>query len=215
VNEFAGIVAMQVESLLRSLNAQVEAKCRDVRRDAEADARTLISDSRRKSIQRVREAVAEERRRRAAALRQARNQARARESRHRHRLYSALLRDGEPLLREALAASWRNVGSRRAWCAMVLEEALAALPAEGWRIEHPEAWQQADRDRFEAAMRARGVTRAEFSASAECEAGIRIRCGPACIDGTPSGLLADMRRVEGELLAEWERLVGTAGENDD
>jgi hypothetical protein len=36
-------------------------------------------------------------------------------------------------------------------------------------------------------------------------AGLRIRCGRACVDATVPGLLASRERIESELLAEMER----------
>jgi hypothetical protein len=50
----------------------------------------------------------------------------------------------------------------------------------------------------------RGIAAPAFSVDAGITAGLRIRAGSACLDGTDRGLLASREDVEALLLACWE-----------
>lgn len=212
MKDFAGIVGLQADALERALAERVESRCRELRRDADRRADELVSGSRRKLRERVRAAVAEERQRRDAALRQARNRVLAARSRSRHELYAGLIRNGNGLLRDALTERWRAEGSRRSWCLKLLAEARECFPSGGWTIEHPADWTGEDAAWLGRQLEAAGVDRAACRAVPDLGCGLRMRRGTACLDGSLDGLLADRLRVEGELLAAWERDQG--GDHD-
>jgi hypothetical protein len=186
----------------------MEQRRRDILRQARARADEVVRDSRRAARARVHEAVTEERRRRESAVLEARQRLDTEARRQVQRRYRHLLGEAWPELTRELAARWAQPEARAEWCELLLEEAGDTLGGDGWIIEHPHpktgAWSRDDERRLEKALAARNLPAARFRADAEVDAGLRIRRGGACLDGTIAGLLARRTAVEGRLIAHWE-----------
>ena len=73
MNEFRGILELQVDTVLSALRAQQDMRCREIDSATGRRAEQLLSDSRRRMRERVHKAVVEERRRRETALLDARH----------------------------------------------------------------------------------------------------------------------------------------------
>lgn len=205
MNDFTGVLGLQVDALFAALRRQQERRCRELIGEAEAQARDLLRDSRRRLRERGRQAVDEERKRRDATLKLARHRIRTAESRKVQALYVDLLRQAWPALVTELERRWSSAASRRAWCEKLLDEAEATLGSDAWTIEHPDAWSAADARWLTRATKDRGVPPPSYRADPQCNAGLRIRSGTACLDGTIAGLLTRRSRIESRLLAAWER----------
>ena len=205
MNDFVGVLRLQVEALLEALRRQQESRCRELIGEAEARARDLLRDSRRRLRERGRQAVDEERRRREAALKMARHRIRAAESQKVQALYRDLLRQASPALVTELERRWSSAVSRRAWCEKLLDEARASLGNDTWTIEHPDTWSAADTRWLTGAIKDRDLPTPSYCADSHSSAGLRFINGTACLDGTIEGLLTRRSRIEGRLLAAWER----------
>jgi len=210
MNDFRGVLDLQVQSLLDALRVQREARCREIESEAGRRCRQLLADSRRKLRARQHEAVAEERRRRDAELLQALHRQETELKRRVQRQYRDVLQDAWPELVGELQRRWSTAAERRAWCEMAIEEARDRLAAERWELELPTSWTDADGRWLRRAFRNRGLPTPALQTDAGIGAGLRIRLGSALLDATLDGLLSRRAAVESRLLAAWERQQGEA-----
>lgn len=205
MNDFRGVLSLQVESLLEAVRAQQESRCREIESAAQQRAERLLRDSRRELRERQRQAVEEERRRRESALLEAQQRSETAERRRVQARYEQLLRDAWPELTAELEQRWSNTEDRRSWCEMLIDEAERILSAQGWTIEHPAAWSKKDTAWLTQLLKTRGLPSPSFHGDSGIKAGLRIRLETACLDGTIDGLLARRTAIEAKLLAAWER----------
>lgn len=205
MTDFRGVVSKQVDVLLRALRTQQDYRCRHLIGDAEKQRKELLRTCRRELRERVHQAVEEERKRRETALHETRHRIQTAERRDRQARYDELLQRAWPKLLAELERRWSDAASRRAWCDMLLHEAAQYLPAESWRIEHPELWSDEDTRWLTHAVRDRGLAPPSLHADPEGRMGLKIRHGTACLDGTLDGLLARRVSVQASLLGAWER----------
>ncbi|MBT8082640.1 MAG: hypothetical protein KJP08_01150 [Gammaproteobacteria bacterium] len=212
MSSFESIVSHQVETLTGVLREHTEKRRGEILRKAHERADAILRHSRRAARARVHEAVTEERRRRESALLEARQRLDTDARRQVQRRYLHLLDQAWPGLNRELAARWAEPEARAEWCELLLEEAGHTLGGDGWIVEHPHpetgAWSRDDERRLEIALAARNLPTVEFRADAGFDAGLRIRRGGACLDGTIAGLLARRTAVEGRLIAHWEAAGG-------
>lgn len=213
MNEFRGILDLQVESVLSALKAQQDLRCREIESATSRRAEQLTSDSRQRMRQRVHMAVVEERRRRETALLDARHRIETAGRRRIQQQYRQFLHEAIPLLTAELGKRWRDEESRRSWCEMVISEAAGWLPEEPWTIEHPRDWLSVDAKWLEQVLEARRLPKPVLHEDDAITAGLRVRFGSACLDATVDGLMTDIRAVEGRLLAAWERGTPERGED--
>lgn len=216
MNTFRGILDLQLRSVLDALGAQQDNRCREIESAATRKAEQLLAETRHRMRERVHRAVTEERQRRETALLESRHRIETASRRRVQAHYRDFLQDAMPLLQAALEQRWRDTETRRSWCEMLLGEAADRLPAERWSIEHPDDWSGGDTRWLAEAFAARDLPRPELVADADIVAGLRVRLGPACLDATLDGLLANRDAAEARLLAAWERqLREKGGEGDD
>ncbi|MDH5501500.1 MAG: hypothetical protein OEY72_10420, partial [Gammaproteobacteria bacterium] len=140
MNDFHGILGLQVETLLGALRTQREMRCRQIIREAEKEQGELLRGSRRQLRERVHQAVVEERRRREMALLEARHRIQTAERRKKQAQYSELLQRAWPRLVAEIERRWSDAESRAEWCDMLLAEAVQSLPASSWEIVHGSCW---------------------------------------------------------------------------
>lgn len=202
---FRGILDLQVDSMLGALKAQQEQRCREIERATTRKAEQLLSESRDRMRNRVHRAVVEERQRRDTALLDARHRIETSERRKVQQQYRQFLHDAVPLLTAEFEERWRDNESRRSWCEMLIGEAAERLVRGPWTVEHAAGWSAEDSSWIEEAFAARELPKPVLVEVADMTAGLRIRHGSACLDATLQGLMADIRAVEGRLLAVWER----------
>ena len=203
--DFRGVLNLQVEALLEALRREQEKHCRALIAAAKSRAHDLVGQSRHKLRARVRQAVAEERKRRTAALLQARHRIRAAQARKVQALYDRVLRRGWLPLSAELERRWLNAADRRIWSEQLIDQAERTLGSGPWTIEHPDAWSEKDSQWLTQTLQGRGIAEPSYRGDPATVAGLRIRLGSACLDGTIDGLLAHRNRVEGLLLAAWEQ----------
>jgi hypothetical protein len=208
MNETDGIVRMQVEALMELLSQSRDAQCRETLEGAALQAAELRRRARRAARERIRKAAREERARLEREVRiveaelhtEQRKRARARDM--------ALIATGRAALADALEARWRDVDAQRAWTEATIGAAAEVLLKREWLLEHPAEWPG------EACAQAVAFARSHCGASLEpravpdLAAGLRIRAGGALVDMSIPGLLANERAMEGELLAEFNRMAG-------
>jgi hypothetical protein len=205
MNRFAGVLGRQVESLLQALRKQQQERSREIIAAAEHRTKQALEQSRSRLRKRMRRAVSEERERRRHELHVAASRIETGVRERAYARYESILRDAWPRLVAALDNRWADAECRRAWSEMIAAEAAATMGRKRWLIEHPDSWPAAERDALTAFVTGRGISEPEFRADPDIRAGLRVRAGPACLDGSTAGLLSDRTEAEALLLAMWEQ----------
>lgn len=205
MNETDGIVRTQADALMQLLEQSRDAQCREARERAGLQAAELRRAARKQGRERVSRAAHEERERLDREVRMVEAEIETEQRKRARRRDMELIAAGRDTLREALAARWRNRAERAAWAEVAMIEAAEVLLGREWTLEHPADW--ADEERDAALTLAREHCDAQVTAKAvdELDAGLRIRSEGALVDLSIPGLLANVRTIEGELLAEFNR----------
>jgi vacuolar-type H+-ATPase subunit E/Vma4 len=205
MNDFDGVLGMQVQSLVEAIRRHREQRCREIVADAEHKAKNAVREARGKLYERQRRSLQEERERRGHELHVAASRIESGARQRTHANYGRILEAAWPRLEAALARRWAAEDGRRAWCETLVADAAGALIAGDWVVEHPVGWSAEDRDAVIAMITERGIPAPEFRADETIGSGLRFRAASACLDGTAAGLLASRGDVEALLLAAWEQ----------
>lgn len=196
------VLDAQVNALQKLVESTQEARCRELREDAQRRVKETVRRAHKENRARMRAAINEQRERMedTLAATRARLATRARQRRQsadKERLELAWSR-----LHEVLLERWRDARCRQRWALGLVEEALVHLPGERWRIEHPKDMNPAELSSMNQRITDHcGGEPPELVGSENLPAGLRIIADGACLDGTVEGLLTDRSRVEAELLA--------------
>lgn len=194
------IPGLQSDALAREIEQQLEAETAAVIAAAETEAAATVAQARTNARGRLHEAIVEVRRegetRLARAHAQLDAELRAQAQRQAARAVAVAL----PMLRDALAARWREAEARKEWTATVAQFAAKRLRPGAWQVAHPADWNAEEQKQFAAAL---GETNSiSFLADKDVSAGLRITADQATLDATPDGLLADTRTIAALLLDE-------------
>lgn len=194
------IPGLQSDALAREIEQQLKAETAAVMAAAEQEARTTLAQARKTARSRLHEAIADLRREGEMRLARAHAQLDAELRAQAQRQSARAVADAMPLLREALAARWRDAEARKAWTAAIAQLAAARLRPGNWQAAHPADWSAEEQKAFAAAVgEADGIS---FRADKDLSAGLRITADQATLDATPDGLLADSRTIAALLLDE-------------
>jgi vacuolar-type H+-ATPase subunit E/Vma4 len=198
--EFQSIVDVQVQAMLKGIEADLTRRQEELLADARQQARMLLRNARRQARSRMSQAVAEERDQRDRSLQRAGAALASRIRRKRQALDKEQLVLGHESLRQALVDRWNDADARSEWARTLLSEAAALLSNSGWHIEFPAAL---DPDEASRLLEVPGSDiRLELTPAADIEAGFRLRLDDAQLDMSVTGLLAQVDEMAGELLAE-------------
>ncbi|UCC15038.1 MAG: hypothetical protein JSW21_03560 [Gammaproteobacteria bacterium] len=201
--EFQSIVDVQVQAMLKGIEEDLQSRREALLDDARQQARALLRNARRQARWRMSQAVAEERDQRDRSLQRAGAALASRIRRKRQALDKEQLALGHESLRQALLERWNDAKARSAWADTLLAEAAALLSNSDWQIEFPAAL---DPDEAARILGAPGPdVSVQLTASADIEAGFRLRHEDAQLDMSVTGLLAQVDEMAGELLAEIHR----------
>jgi len=189
------------DALVREIERQCDAECRAVLEAAELESRAIVGDAFAAAGRHVHEAFEDMRRDGERRLARARAQI-ATELRVRDQARAAgNLRDGCPVLVNAVADRWNDPEARRYWAASLAEMAGRRLRPGAWTVEHPADWGADEQAEFLARLDPNCRAEVTFQKSEDFDTGLRIRANGAVLDATPERLLADKPAVQALLLA--------------
>lgn len=208
MNETDGIVRAQVGVLMQLLEQSRDSQCKEALEQAEAQANALRRSARKLARERVSRAAHEERERHDYEVRMVEAEIETEQRKRARRRDLALIEAGRGALREALGAQWRERDARQAWAKAMVSAAAEVLLGREWLLEHPADWPAEECDAVLAYVREHCDARIEAKPVDELDAGLRIRSAGALVDMSIPGLLANQRTIEGELLAEFNRVAG-------
>ncbi len=199
------LLDMQVYALLERLHAEQHTACEGIIADARSAAQDLVAAARERARARVKAAVLEKRRRVEEHCRRVRTDLDAADRAAGFATRRAWLRDALEQLPQALQQRWQDGGHRQRWCAMVLDEAAAALDHARWEVAVAAGMPEAERKALaEHAARLCGDA-VQVSEESTLSAGLVVRAQRSTCDGSVAGLMADRAWIESALLAEIER----------
>ena len=202
MSEPGSVLDAQVNALEELVESTRAERCRQLMEDAKRGARETVKRAHRENRARMRAAIEEQRKRMEETLAstRARLATRARQQRQqvdKEHLASAWSRLGENLLDR-----WQDANCRNRWILGLVEQALAHLPGEPWKVEHPRDFDPSELSSMNERITEHcGGEPADFAVAENIRAGLRIVVDGACVDGTLEGLLIDRNRIEAELLA--------------
>lgn len=199
------VLEAQVSALLARLEAQRERQCRDVVAQAHTEAQQMLRDARHRGRAQLREAVLAKRARVAERCRRQRLDIEAAARQHDFVCLRIDLDSGLAGLPAALQARWNDPAAQLAWCETLLAEAARLMGRGGWRVEHAPGIDATALATLEARVRALGGEDCTLGEDTTLTAGLRVRRGGTCLDGTPAGLMSDRARLEAALLDELAR----------
>jgi hypothetical protein len=209
MSEPRGVLQAQVNALEELVESTREEHCRRLMEDAKRGVQETVRRAHRENRARMRAAIEEQRKRMEETLAATRARLATRARQQQQRLDEEQLRLAWPPLGDALLERWRDPACRRRWILGLVDEALARLPREAWRIEHPRDFNPAELSAVNERIGEHcGGKSSDFAAIDNLRAGLRISAGGACVDGTSAGLLTDRNRIEAELLALLREHVG-------
>lgn len=202
MSEPRSILEAQVNALEELVESSREERCRRLLEDAKRGVKETVRRAHRENRGRMRAAIDEQRKRMDETLAATRARLATRARQRQQQLDKEQLNLAWSRLGDVLFERWQDAACRRRWILSLVEEALAYLPGEPWKIEHPQDFDPAELSTMkEQVTEYCGGEPPDFAAVEDFRAGIRICAGGACVDGTLAGLFVDRNRIEAELLA--------------
>ena len=201
MNESKGIIDAQLQHLLQVVEQNRDLRCRALLDEARERAHALVKQAYSEARGRLHRNVVStrEKARQQLAAVEARRNTRLRLLRH--RMDQALLvRAWEPLYEE-LHRRWQLPEARQQWIDKLVAQARTTLVNPHWRVEHPRDWLEQERSILQARLVGELGYPLEFVMQPGIQAGLRIRAGKVCVDGTVDGMLRARKRIEALMLA--------------
>jgi len=180
--------------------------------DAQTQARDIIRQAYKKARARLHVSIMEEREHGFRELISAEAQLQTQQRQLRQQDDMALLQRVWPNLEQTLSARWCDAAQRKVWIDQVVTEALRALPAAPWRVEHAADWPSDEQQTLAATLQQRIGHAPVFMPAKDIIAGLRINVASALLDGTLKGLLVSRSNIEALLLAHCHRAQGGSGQ---
>ncbi len=202
MSEPGSVLDAQVTALEELVESTQQARCRKLLEDARRGAEETMKRAHRDNRARMRVAIEAQRKRMEETLAATRARLATRVRQHRQQADKAHLALAWSRLGKILLERWHDPNCRRLWILSLTEEALAHLPGDPWRIEHPQGFESAELSSMNERISEHcGGEPPGFVIVPSIRAGLRILADGVCVDGTAEGLLIDRARVEAELVA--------------
>ncbi|MEA1888909.1 MAG: hypothetical protein U9N50_03905 [Pseudomonadota bacterium] len=195
------IVDAQIQHLLNVVERHRAAACEKVQRQSRTKAHELISRTHQNARRRMHEDIVETREREHRQLASAEAQTQTRKRLARQQSDEELLRTSWKLLKASLERQWQQADTRKLWIDNLIDQALATLVSQHWRIEHPADWAEEERIVLQRRLHEQLGHSPELDAVTDISAGLRLCTGGTCVDGTTDGLMHQRTRIEALLLA--------------
>jgi len=193
-------VAEREAALLAEVARYRERTCAAALAAAHEEAAGYVARAHAEARQRFHAGAQETRRRAAARIRGAEAAVEAVARWRAQEVGRALVARGERLLEAALTARWADPEGRRGWLAWAAGSATARMVATDWVVAHPAGWAKTEWEGATAGL-AVAVATPRLVADPQIVAGLRITVAGATVDATVAGILANLARIGGRLLA--------------
>jgi hypothetical protein len=196
----------RTQALLDLVEADRNARCTELRDQANARARSALAQAHAQARAQMRQAFAEERQRTSARLAAAQAELQTRRRLAAQQRSQVLLERAWQALPQALLARWRDPGLRERWVQAALHGARSALPAGTWTVTYGAGWPAAERERLREEIAAHTGQPPRFVQDPAIEAGLCLAADGNRFDATLAGLLADREEIGGRLIGLMDAL---------
>jgi F0F1-type ATP synthase membrane subunit b/b' len=200
VSQATLISSLQADALAREIEQQLKDETSAARRAAERGAQAALAQARKTARARLHEVIRQLRREGERRLMQARAQLETQTRTLQQRKAAHAVAEAMPMLREALAARWKDAEARRCWSDSVANLCVARLRPGRWTITHPAGWNANEQKAFAKLLGEKSGIELAFKADKQLSAGLKVASDQAVLDATLAGLLADERTIAGLLL---------------
>jgi hypothetical protein len=190
-----------LEYLLSVIVENREQRCAEVREQARLHNNEVLKQAHTRVRERVHHHILmlREKYQERISAAQARNQTLIRQQ---HQLADKeFLETAWPILREALAALWRDPASRTRWMDNAISCASSIFLQQNWCIEHPVDLNDEEKKHLKYDCTDIDISTPELAVSEDIEAGIRIIAGATVFDATLEGLLKQRTAIEAILIS--------------
>jgi flagellar biosynthesis/type III secretory pathway protein FliH len=120
---------------------------------------------------------------------------------HRQQLGSVILAAARSRLPQRLAQRWDEQREREHWIRRAVQQALAKLPAHGWRVRHAAGLPAAEVDGLRQSLKTTLTDEPQLIPDPQLDAGLVIESGGVTLDASAAGLLSDADSLDARLLA--------------
>jgi flagellar biosynthesis/type III secretory pathway protein FliH len=127
---------------------------------------------------------------------------------HRQQLGSVILAAARSRLPQRFQQRWGEQRERERWIRQAVQQALAKLPAHGWRIRHAAGLPAAEVEGLRQSLIPALTDEPRLIPDPQLDAGLVIESGGVSLDASAAGLLSDADTLNARLLA----LMGQAEE---
>lgn len=196
--------------LEEAMHSEVAEEIDGLIRAAEEEAARIADTAKRAARERLRTAVRAMRTERRTRLDKAHARLQMAQRERQQALQAAMLDMAMTELASALEKRWRDAKDRKAWCLSLVDEAQSRLEPGQWIVEHPASWDAGADTCLSDRLKSASGAEPAFERDPELKAGMRIRAGKSCLDGTIAGLLARRARTEAALLARLDEAIAAA-----
>jgi vacuolar-type H+-ATPase subunit E/Vma4 len=196
------ILDAQVQSMTEYLRRYEVAQIERQLDESHRIAAEIIRNAHRRARERMRTRFLRERRRMRDAEQSASARVATRNRLAKHTNVNNLIDTAWHMLPDALEQRWKDKSARTDWCDMMLQQTFRALPGPAILVEHPKDWDRKERQAFVESIHQHYGRLPKARADAGLRAGLRICSDQSCLDGSPTGLLAQRSRVAAELLRQ-------------
>ena len=196
------IPALQADALTHEIERQLQDERLALLATAQDEARGTIALARATARKRLHQAIAELRREGERRLTRAKAELETAARARQQQQASHALEAAWPLLRDALAARWREAAARKLWTDSIVELCVTRLRHGDWTVEHPADWTTREQTEFTAALGVNATVKLTFTTVPDLKAGLRVKADRAVLDASVAGLTHDGRAIAAMLLDE-------------
>ncbi|MBF0382308.1 MAG: hypothetical protein HQL69_14890 [Magnetococcales bacterium] len=193
-------VTTRRNELIALVEQNRDAKREEILQTARQEAQRIIKTGFAEARTRVTEAIYNERRRQAVVENTALARKKTEERQRKLQESQALLNESRELLKNVLKQRWEDATAREAWLGYIAEQALRFLPQGEWQVVTPQELSGEDMAHIKGRIKQNPTSPIVFTQDATIEAGLKIGCNNAWVDGSLAMLLADSNSIDAQLL---------------
>jgi hypothetical protein len=193
-------VTSRRNELIALVEQNRKAKSEEILQAARTEAQRIIKTGFAEARIRVTEAIDKERRRKAVVENTVLARKKTEERQQKLLESEALLKESREILKKVLIQRWEDATAREAWFNFVTEQAMRFLPQGEWQVVTPFEITEVDMEHIKSRIKPNPTSPIIFTHDALIEAGLKIGCNNAWVDGSLAMLLADSNSIDSQLL---------------
>ncbi|MBF0444897.1 MAG: hypothetical protein HQL68_04860 [Magnetococcales bacterium] len=193
-------VTSRRNELIALVEKNRDAKREEILQAARVEAQRILKTGFAEARKRVTEAIGKERRIKTLVENTVLARKKTEERQQKLQESQALLKESREILKNVLIQRWKDDTAREAWLNFVTEQAMRFLPQGEWQVVSPTELSQLDMAHIKSRIKQNPTSPIMFTQDAAIEAGLKIGCNNAWVDGSLAMLMADSNSIDAQLL---------------